>query len=505
MDAVKRLNHLSKAKIQITGVANNSQDVLVGNLFLAYPGDSVDGRDYIASAINQGAAAVFWEKTAYEWPKKWQHIANWPIEGLKKQVSAIAAEVYKPQGDPLSIIGVTGTNGKTSVTQWLAKAFEYLGKESAVIGTLGIGRLDDLKAGRLTTPDAVTIHREMARLSKDHVEYIAMEVSSIGIEEGRVTDVPFRVAVFTNFTQDHLDYHHDMASYWKAKEKLFDWPTLKAAVINIDDPYGMKLANALSKTEKKVITYSVNPDHKPDKEFRCVYAQSIRRIKHIQQITVSDGKNCSVFETELIGRFNVSNLLAVLATLLLNGFEWEKVIAIISRLSPPPGRMMRVLPAERPTKEQETLLPTVIVDYAHTPAALENVAEALLPLARGLDGKLWIVFGCGGDRDQEKRSIMGKIAAKWGDRIIVTDDNPRFENPASIRKMILSGIQNSENVKEIGDRKQAIFYAIEHAFSNDVVLIAGKGHEDYQEICGIRQNFSDSKIIQESLNERIAL
>ena len=504
MNPIELLDSLKQAEIRITGVANDSRDVIVGDLFLAYPGDTADGRDYIDAAIERGVAAVFWEKENFHWPEKWQHVANWPIEGLKKQVSSIAAEVYKQTDNQLHIIGVTGTNGKTSITQWLAKAIECLGEQSAVIGTLGIGKLDHLKPSRLTTPDAVTIQREMARLAKDDVRYIAMEVSSIGIEEGRVAHVPFEIAVLSNFTQDHLDYHQDMEAYWQAKEKLFYWSSLKAAVINIDDAKGLSLATQLSKTEQQVIAYSLNPDRKAHADLYCVYALSIKEAKNMQQITVSDGQKTTAIETELIGQFNVSNLLAVWVSLLAAGFEWEKIASVMGELSCVSGRMMRVLPAEMITKEQENALPTIIVDYAHTPDALKNVAATLGLYAKNMEGQLWIVFGCGGGRDNTKRLIMGAIAAELSDHVIVTDDNPRFEDAGTIRQMILSGIEDKTRVEEIGDRKEAITYAIRSASNQDVVLIAGKGHEDYQEICGVRQTFSDKQVAQDVLKERIS-
>lgn len=461
----------------VHGITADSRQVEKHGLFLAYPGPHSDGRDYIEDAIAKGVNTVIWESEGFEWKPEWNvhHIA---IADLKNQVGHIASQFYKDPSKALWCIGVTGTNGKTTVTHWLAQAYRFLQKKSAVIGTLGNGALDDLQATQNTTPGPVELQKMLATFVQDKVRTVAMEVSSHGLDQGRVNGVAFDVAVFTNLTRDHLDYHQTMEAYQAAKRQLFDWPTLTAAVVNIDDAFGMSLIDELRKQDKKVWSYGLHQE-------ADVCATSVNMHATGFEIVVRTPQGDGTIQLHALGQFNVHNALAVLTCLLVNEVALSSAIQAVSGLVPVAGRMQMFGGGD---------FPLVVVDYAHTPDALEKALQTLRLQARG---KLCCVFGCGGDRDSGKRREMGRIADGLADTVIVTNDNPRSENPYAIVAAIAEGITRDINVEL--DRAKAIALAIGQASKGDVVLVAGKGHEDYQEIQGIRYPFSDASWVQNAL------
>ena len=453
-------------------ITADSRQVDVGSLFLAYHGDKLDGRDYIAEAINNGAAAVMYETTNFEWNENWNvpHVA---IDDLRHQAGVVADEFYGHPSQKLWMIGVTGTNGKTSVSQWLAQAFKALNRKTAVIGTLGNGFISELSPAVNTTPDAILLHRMLADYLEKNAEVVAMEVSSHGLDQGRVAGVHFDVAVLTNLTRDHLDYHGDMATYAEAKKKLFAAEGLSASVINVDDAFGRELAAELKVSGQHVVTYGIEATDK-----LCdVRARELKLNNDSVTMQVSTPMGDVTVTAPVIGRFNAYNLLAVLATLLRSNVSLTDAAQAISQIRAVPGRMQTL---------GGNALPLVVVDYAHTPDALEKV---LTTLKEQTANKLICVFGCGGNRDAGKRNVMGKIATEIADAVIVTSDNPRDESAEEIIKQIVHGITRHYIIE--ADRESAIAIGILSAKAGDVVLIAGKGHEDYQEISGVKHHFSD--------------
>jgi UDP-N-acetylmuramyl-tripeptide synthetase len=474
-----------KMNANINHITADSRQVKPGSLFFAYKGDSADGRAYISDAINHGASAVVWEKDGFVWNTAWK-IPHQPILGLKKEIGAIASEFYGTPSNQLWMVGVTGTNGKTSCSHWLAQAFSALGLQSAVIGTLGNGLLSDLSKTNNTTPDAVVLHGLLAEYLAQQAKVVAMEVSSHGLDQGRVNGVNFDVAVFTNLTRDHLDYHGDMKAYGEAKKKLFTWSGLKTAVINRDDAFGLSLADELSALGTKVITYGLNNAFVGENDI-AISSMKLSDAGMTLEVVSPQGK--AIVSAPVVGQFNAYNLLAVLATLLASDIALANAVIALSGIRPVVGRMQQCGGGKHPL---------IVVDYAHTPDALEQVLKSLrAQLTPG--SELTCVFGCGGDRDQGKRSLMGKVATGLANRVIVTSDNPRNESAASIIHTVMTGAGN--NAKSIENRSEAIRYAINHSKKGDVVLIAGKGHEEFQEIAGVKYPFSDIKEAQEALLE----
>ncbi len=383
----------------------------------------------------------------------------------------------------LFMIGVTGTNGKTSVTQWIAQTMTALGRKCAVIGTLGNGFPGALVPGPNTTPGAAVLKALLPELAAQGAQACAMEVSSIGLHQERVADLRFDVAVFTNFTRDHLDYHGTMASYAAEKRKLFEMPGLRTAVLNLDDPFGAELDETLA-GRMRVIGYTL--------EGKVSRGDTLAaRDLSIDGVGIAftlNGVRCSA---PLIGRFNAANLLAVIGSLLAGGAALETIAAALPRLTPPPGRM-QVVGGDQ--------LPLIVVDYAHTPDALEKALATLRETAEARGGKLVCVFGCGGDRDPGKRPLMGAVAEQLADRVLLTSDNPRGESPGAIIDAIATGMRAPPAVEP--DRALAIRRAVLEAAVNDVVLLAGKGHEPYQEIAGVRQPFADLDQARQALERR---
>lgn len=475
------MNALSFLNQGFSSITADSRNVQQGGLFLAYPGEKNDGRDYIAQAVANGAAGVIFEVEDFVWDAAFDvpHVAT---KHLKNHAGEIAAAFYANPSEKLWVVGVTGTNGKTSCSQWLSQILSGLSKKTAVVGTLGNGFPDALQVATNTTPDAVLLQSMLADYLKQGANSVVMEVSSHGLQQGRVNGVQFDVAVFTNLTRDHLDYHGSMEAYAAEKAKLFDWPTLKCAVVNVDDVFGQHLATKLKQRQQALLTYGITQD------------ADVRVMRLDWQ---SGGFNASVqtpqgiveLNANLIGRFNVYNVLAVLATLLATGITLENAAEAITQIKSISGRMEQIGGGN---------LPLVVVDYAHTPDALEKVLQTLREQTQG---KLICVFGCGGDRDAGKRSLMGQTATQLADIVVVTSDNPRYEDSMSIIKEVVSNLTGA-TFKIEPDRARAIQDAIQNASKGDVVLIAGKGHESYQEISGVKYPFSDFVHAQAGLQLR---
>lgn len=459
-------------------------------VFFAYEGDSADGRNYIANAIKNGAVAVVYETDGFAWNAEWD-IPHLGVSGLKTYAGPIADAYYSSPAEAMLVIAVTGTNGKTSSTQWIGQALSKWGRKTAVIGTLGISIFENGKSSipeetGYTTPDQVQLQRNLARLRNHGVECIAMEASSIGIDQGRLNGIPIDIALFTNFTRDHLDYHHDMATYKAAKWKLFDWPDLKHAVLNLDDPMGVELANGLA--SKIALTGFALEDI--DSSVPVLKAYDLRNRTHGLEFRLESPYGTAKVKTQLIGRFNVSNTLGVLGVLLAAGMPWNNAVQSLGELLPPPGRMQQMGGCNAPL---------VVIDFAHTPDAMEKGLSVLRQVADDRKGKLWCVFGCGGDRDPGKRPQMGAVS-ELADNVIVTSDNPRSEDPKEIMNQIVSGMQKEPRMCE--DRATAILQAVRQASKNDVIFLAGKGHETYQEVRGVKLPFADADHVALALASR---
>jgi len=470
--------------VNYTGISIDSRAVTPGDLFLAYPGGASDGRAFISQALGKGAVAVLWDPSDFVWAPQWR-VPNLPVTNLRFQAGHIADMYYRHPSRALWTTGVTGTNGKTSCSQWIAQSLTRVGMKCAVIGTLGSGPAQAPVASKPplnTTPDAVSLHRELDHMRAEGARAVAMEVSSHGIHQGRVNGVEFDVAVFTNLTRDHLDYHGSIEAYQEAKACLFSWPNLKHAVVNLDDRFGAELASRIDRSRVNVIGYGFGKGeiagHKLD--------LSARGMK--LEITTPWGD--AKVSSDVLGAFNAHNILCVLGVLACADVDLDDAVAAIAALEPVPGRMQTV---------RQDGYPLVTIDYAHTPDALEKALETLRDL---LDpgAQLHCVFGCGGDRDAGKRPLMGEIATRLADQSVITSDNPRTEDPRSIIDEIAAGAHASYRIEP--DRAAAIHDAILHAAPGDIVLIAGKGHENYQEIAGERYPFSDLDVVRSLASDR---
>lgn len=481
----------------VSGVlGTDSRSVRPGDGFIAWPGAATDGRQHVASALQQGASACLVERQgvqAYAFDS--EQVANY-LE-LKAAAGPIAAAYYESPSQQLDVLAVTGTNGKTSTTWWLAQALSGLQQVAPIpcglVGTLGIGRpprsgATGEQAGEviysgLTTPDPVLLQQNLRRFVNEGLKACAIEASSIGIEERRLDGTRIHTAVFTNFSQDHLDYHGSMAAYWQAKAALFQWPGLKAAVVNLDDAKGEELAASLKGALGDLWTYSMREPARLQARDVVYDAQGL-------QFSVHEGDESHALSTRLIGLYNVSNLLAVIGAMRSLGVPLAAAVQACRGLSPVPGRMECIsMPGQA----------LVAVDYAHTPDALGKALLALRPLASSRGGRLWCVFGCGGDRDASKRPLMGAVAARNADQVVVTSDNPRFEKPEAIISQILLGLVGHAAVTVQVDRAQAIAITLAEAGPADVVLVAGKGHERFQEIAGHKLPFSDRAHVEQAL------
>lgn len=461
---------MSRLALNVTpaSITTDSRLVRPGSLFLAYPGEKTDGRQYIADAIKNGAVAVVWDPEGFSWQPEWQ-VENVAVAHLRTQAGYLADKFYHQPSQKLWMVGVTGTNGKTSISQWVAQTLTHLGRKTAVIGTIGNGFVEALSTTQNTTPGAVSLHGLLADYLQLGAKAVAMEVSSHGLDQGRLNGVHFDVAVLSNLTRDHLDYHGSMEAYAAAKRKLFEMEGLKAAVINVDDDFGRELHRALQGKPLQVMTYGI---HAGD-----VRASYIRlRSNHLSFKVHTPAGEAEIL-ANVVGQFNLYNVLAVLATLLLSDVKLADAVDAIAHIKSAAGRMEQLGGGD---------LPLVVVDYAHTSDALENVLKALRPQTKG---KLVCMFGCGGDRDPGKRALMGKVVSDLADAAVVTSDNPRSEEPEAIIEQVMEGMHGSYAIEP--DRAKAIAIAIGTAKAGDTVLLAGKGHETYQEISGKKVYFSD--------------
>ncbi len=479
MSAVAILTELERLGVSATSLCADSRAAKPGDVFVAIPGHRVDGRAFAADAVARGAAAVLYEGGA---PLSLD-VPAVPVRGLAGLAGEIADLVYGRPSERLWMAGITGTNGKTSVSQWIAQAMSLFDCKCAVVGTLGSGFPGQLDAGVNTTPDALSLQRALAGFVEQGAVACAMEVSSIGIEEGRVNGVRFDAAVFTNLTRDHLDYHGSMEAYGAAKERLFTWSGVRVGVISLDDPFGLELARRLD-GRLRIIGYSLTGQSGGD---QLLAARDLTMSGAGLAFTVDDVR----FEAPVVGRFNAANLLAVIGALLAADEPLADIATALRHIAPPPGRMQSIGGDKRPL---------VVVDYAHTPDALEKALDSLKDAATARGGKLICVFGCGGDRDPGKRPQMGAVAERLADRVLLTSDNPRYEDPAAILDDILAGMKTRPVIEP--NREAAIRQVLREADANDVILLAGKGHETYQEIAGGRQPFSDLEHARLSLELR---
>ena len=464
----------------IERLSSDSRRCAPGVAFLAYPGEAADGRAHIEDAIARGAAAVLWEQEDFAWRDAWR-VPNVPVQHLKQQAGMLAHEFYGRPSESLWVCGVTGTNGKTSCSQWIAALLSSTGSKAGVIGTLGSGYPAALAPLPNTTPDAVETQFLLKNFREQGARAVAIEVSSHGLVQGRLNGVRFACALFTNLSHDHLDYHGSMAAYAQAKARLFAAAGLQVAVLNLDDALGVELARRLA-GRVRTIGYSLSSAASGVDEY--VVAVRIAGA----QVEIDSSWGSAKASIRQLGRFNVANALGVLGCLVANGISFDEGAALLATLPPVPGRM-QALGEE----------PLVVIDYAHTPDALQNVLQALRPVAAARGGRLAVVFGAGGDRDPTKRPLMGAIAARLADRVLITSDNPRSEDPLRIIEAIRRGAPGCEVEP---DRARAIEKMIFESEKKDIILLAGKGHETYQEIAGRRLHFSDEEQARAALARR---
>ena len=503
IDTNHLIDHLHTLANSSAKVCADSRQIESGDIFFAYPvghGNVLrDGRQFIHAALENGAAAVVFDPAGMN-NQFADHPQCFAVENLAAKAGQLCSQWYGNPSKELNIIGVTGTNGKTSITQWLAQALDANHHRAAVLGTLGTGFPGALVQTGYTTPDAPKLQTQLAELRSAGAKQVAMEVSSHALHQDRISGTELNCAVFTNLTQDHLDYHGSMAEYAEAKAKLFKQAGLQHAVINLDDPFGRELAmNLLAKENLKVWAYALSQSafvgfEKFGERLKRAYAKdTVLSGAGYDSTFIYEGAEIAQLHIPLLGEFNVSNALAVWTVLLTQGLSGERAAQKISLLSPVLGRM-ELIQLGKPQKSEGLL---AVVDYAHTPDALEKTLQALRPIADQRGGNIWCVFGCGGDRDAGKRPLMGAVAERYADQILITSDNPRSEDPQAIMQMIRSGLKvDATNVQMIADRAAAIMAAIRHANPRDIVLVAGKGHETTQEINGKKFDFSDQEHIR---------
>lgn len=458
----------------------DSRAVSAGSLFIAIPGHKVDGRQFIANAFALGATAALVHTDNPDEHGKvvhHRHAVEVYFFQLTRQMSALAAQYYPVNRQRLNVIGITGTNGKTSVSQLIAQLATLLGQKAAVMGTLGNGLWGELVDSGNTTADAITVMKQLASYQQFGASVCAMEVSSHGLVQGRVEAVPFHTAVFTNLSRDHLDYHGDMQSYGAAKRRLFSFSSLHHGLINLDDAVGASWFASMDPT--KIRGFSTNAH--PLAQFYTRDAQYHQQGVSAQLIW-PEGQG--TLASPLLGAFNLSNLVAAICALYIQGEDMHELLSLVPKLTPVAGRMERFTTASGVT---------LVVDYAHTPDAIE---QALQALRVHCTGKLWCVFGCGGDRDKGKRPLMARAAEKHADRLMVTSDNARGEAPEAIIADIIAGLETPECALIDVDRIHAIRTVVEQARAGDVVLLAGKGHETYQEVAGVRHDYDERALAQ---------
>lgn len=459
-----------------------------GDIFFALNGTALNGQDYIEDAIKKGAAAVLVDtaiapEISFSMQDKVPVIL---IQNLRRQLGCIASRFYNAPEEALELIGITGTNGKTSCSHFIANALHKSGIPCGIIGTLGAGLYGNLTPTNNTTPDIFTLYKTLNELRDLGAKIVAMEVSSHALKQQRTQGLRFKIAIFTNLTQDHLDYHLTLEDYESSKKLLFDDYAVENAIINADDVVGQRWLTHLAIPNKYAYSLQNKIQFTP-----CISAQHCHTTQHGLKAVVKTPWGDGMLQSALLGNFNLSNLLATLTTLGIYNIPLSDALRLIHELHPVPGRMEKLGGGNQPL---------VIIDYSHTPDALE---KALTTLRDYCKGELWCVFGCGGDRDKTKRPIMGEIAERYADNMIITDDNPRHENAHDIAQAILTGIQNKPAVIIEHNRRYAIAHAIACAQPEDVILIAGKGHETYQQIGNEKAAFSDAIEARLALENRI--
>jgi len=470
------------AKTRIQDIKLDSRQVNPGDLFVALKGAELDGTAFIGSAVKRGAVAVVIDASQTDAA----NVCDVPvirINNIERRLGELADRFFLQPSRQLSVVGITGTNGKTSCCHYIAQSLQAADVSCGVIGTLGWGEIGALKNTGNTTPDVISVHRMLAHFVADGCQVVAMEVSSHGLDQSRVSGVHFDTAVFTNLTRDHLDYHQTMRQYGESKRKLFDVPGLQHAVLNVDDNFGDKIYRALQ-GEMQVLGYGFDSDAGQATD---VHASNIQFSASGIRARISSPWGEGILSSPLLGRFNLSNLLAVFSVLCLQGVSMDKALAVIASLETAPGRMQSYGGPN---------LPLVVVDYAHTPDAL---MVALATLQEFCTGRVICVFGCGGERDRGKRAQMAKIAERLSDQVIVTNDNPRRESEQAIIDDIMEGISHPLKTRVCMDRAQAIQLAVDMAGADDVVLVAGKGHENYQEVGATRTAFCDGEQVKLAL------
>ena len=483
----------------------DSRRLQPGDAFVAWPGAAQDGRRYVPAAFRAGAVACVVERDGAE-----AFGLDAPrvlaVQGLKHSVGELAHHFYRAPSTELPLLAITGTNGKTSTAWWTAQLLSALGQPCGLIGTLGMGQPGhELVPTGLTTPDPVMLQAALRGFADQGLRACVQEASSIGLEEVRLNGARAHSAVFTNLTQDHLDYHHSMQAYWRAKQALFDWPGVQVAVVNIDDPHGAELAARLQprvqagalevwtlSTEGQAARLRVPQWSMTDTGLRCTVVE-----------TLPDGTDTApgVVELPLVGEYNLYNLLSAVALARAQGHSLARTLQACAALTPVPGRMQSAWPGL--DADTASHLPLVLADYAHTPDALEKALRALQPLALQRGGRLWCVVGCGGDRDAGKRPLMAEVVGRLADRVLLTSDNPRTEPPLQILADMRAGLSHPDAAHIEPDRALAIAQAVAQAAPADVVLLAGKGHENYQEVLGVRQSFSDLAHARAALQQRL--
>ncbi len=485
------------AEMDSSTLQTDSRRIKPGDAFIAWPGAASDGRQYVAAALAGGASCCLVEADGVgKFELDDARIAQ--VTSLKAASGLVAAAYFEQPSHALDVIAVTGTNGKTSTAWWLAQALNTLRNNErsvqyscGLIGTLGMGTPGKMVSTGLTTPDPVMLQAELARLRDAGASACAMEASSIGLAEHRMAGTHVRVAIFTNFTQDHLDYHGSMDAYWLAKRALFDTPGLKTAVINLDDPKSDELVAHCKERGLQIISTSqLRTD-------ATICGSTPEHQASGMRFDVTEGGHSSSVNCPVVGDYNAANMLGVIGALRALGIDLKAACDALARCTPVPGRMDLVSHAGQPL---------MVVDYAHTPDALAKALAALRPTAQARGGKLWCVFGCGGNRDPGKRPVMAQAAQAGADQIVLTTDNPRHESAPAIAAQVIAGFTDARThhskIYQEFDRRQAIRWAVQQAASDDVILIAGKGHEDYQEIAGIKHPFSDTQEAQAALELR---
>lgn len=475
----------------ITGMSLDSRQLKSGDLFMALAINPEVRAQHIQQAIEANISAVCYSAELPLEPELKQQVLDAQIElvavkQLKDKTSRLAAAFYHYPSAVMTIFAVTGTNGKTSVTQFIAQALEHAGQPCGVIGTLGSGRLNELTHNGMTTPDPIRLQATLAEMRDAGIQYVALEASSHALEQGRLAFVDIDFAILTNLSRDHLDYHQNMEDYAAAKQRLFSFPSLQAAVVNADDVFGQKVLSQLAKNQISSIEYSCKDQQ------ANIYGSAIKSTPEGLQFNLQMRQQKLAIKTRLLGKFNVENMLATAGALMLIGWSEQQIGQALNHLTSVDGRMQMLA---------SSLQPSIVIDFAHTPDAL---AKALQGMRQHMasESKLWCVFGCGGERDSGKRPIMGQIASELADKVVLTDDNPRGENSADIIKQILVGCLANTDIHIEADRKLAIEFAVMDSALEDMVLIAGKGHEQYQEISGVKTPFNDYEIAMQALQQR---